>query len=292
VAPTVSVILPTYNRAGTYLRSSIESVLGVNYRDFELIVVDDGSTDDTAEVVRSYGDAVRYVRQENAGCAAAQNRGIAMAGGRYIAMQGDDDLYLPERFDEQVPLLDREPETGLVYGQVIMFWEDEGKEELWPTGEEMREGWVFPQLFFKDFIPIQTVLVRREVLDEVGGFDPSRPRSEDWDLLLRLTARYPVRCIPRVLFRHRRHGENKSGDYAKMLETHVSILEDALARNPGEVREIGPRALRFLGGKQARWARLLQKTGRGREAHRHYRRAIDLGERSPKTLLNWLRTAR
>lgn len=290
MTPTVSVILTTHNRADTYLVPSIESVLSVNYRDFEVIVVDDGSTDGTEALVRRFGDALRYARQENLGLPAARNLGLHLARGHYVCFQDDDDLYLPHRFDEQVPLLNREEETGLVYGQALQFWEGEEREMVWPTTEEMFEGRVFDKLFYRDFIPIQTVLFRRELLEEVGNLDVSMTIVEDWEFLLRFTARYPVRYVARPLYRHRRHGGNLTWDESGLLVWKVACLEACMAKNPKEVEELGPRALRFLAKMQTQLARWHQKAGRGEEAHRHFARAIELGERTPKTLWGWLIT--
>jgi len=164
--PTVSVVIPAYN-AERYIGETLESVLAQTYRDFEVVVVDDGSTDGTREIVRGYGEPVRLVEQPNSGPAAARNRGVREARGEFIAFIDADDLWLPEKLALQVPLFDDE-EVGLVSCRVQLV---DGSGRPHPTYErEKVSGWAFEKLLEGNFIGTSTVVARREALEGAGLF--------------------------------------------------------------------------------------------------------------------------
>jgi glycosyltransferase involved in cell wall biosynthesis len=290
-SPKVSVVIPTFNEADSgYLAQAIQSVVDSTFRDFEVIVIDDGSTDETGAVVDRFSDGVRYHRQENRGTAAARNTGVKLARGEYIALLDDDDLFLPHRLERQVPVLDRNPQVALVYGQAIRFHEATGEEEVWPIGEAIAEGRIFDRLFYHNMIPALTVLARRSVIENLGGFNESLRCTDDWELWLRICSDHEVRAIPEPLARFRWHAGNTSRDAVLMLQCEIAALESVRSLHPDLFEQLGPPALRQLGNKYKRVGRRLQKKGSGVEAHRHYGEAMRLGVRSPKLWLNWLRT--
>ena len=193
---TVSVIVPTHNRPG-FLVGAIASVLRQTFTDYEIIVVDDGSTDDTREVVeRIASPKVRYVYQENAGVGAARNRGIALARGRYIAFVDDDDEILPDTLAAGVEILEKHPEYAMTYGE-LGFIDPRGNPAKGYATIGVKTGYLF-----KDFVlrsinpPILTWLVRRSVFEEIGGFDSRFVKSEDYDMILRITGGYKLYGIP------------------------------------------------------------------------------------------------
>ena len=199
--PRVSVVIPTYNRARTIGRA-VDSALAQTYADLEVIVVDDGSTDDTQQVLARYGDAIRVLYQENQERRVARNNGIRHACGEYIAFLDSDDLWLPNKLRRQVALLDRHPEVGLVYGQMFPI-DPDGTWHLRPT---RCTGWgqpgpamIFEQLVMRNLIPTPTVVARKACFDHVGGFDPSLTCSEDWDLWLRIAVHYEIAFMPEPL---------------------------------------------------------------------------------------------
>jgi predicted hotdog family 3-hydroxylacyl-ACP dehydratase len=194
--PRVSVIIPTYNRAHL-LVEAIGSVLNQTLDNLELIVVDDGSTDNTECVVASVGDPrLKYVRRLNGGVAAARNTGLKNASGEFVAFLDSDDLFLPDKLAEQIGAMDDDPSPGLVYGLYYRLKQD---------GSSVRQGNCYPA--GSRYLPlrtprifIQTVLVKRSWLERIGGFDENLSVCEDQDLLWRLSAAgcWTV-CIPKAL---------------------------------------------------------------------------------------------
>ena len=164
---TVSVVIPLYN-AAEVIGETIQSALAQTWTDREILVIDDGSTDGSAEVVKTFGDQVRYYAFENGGVAKARNRGIALARGRYIALLDHDDLWAPTKLERQVEVLEAHPEVGLVITRIAHL-ERNGQPMLkFPTGPSSE----FYQLFVKGFGPTPSVaMIRRSIIDKAGGFD-------------------------------------------------------------------------------------------------------------------------
>ncbi|HWS87111.1 MAG TPA: glycosyltransferase family 2 protein [Pyrinomonadaceae bacterium] len=197
--PLVSVIVPTYNY-GRLIGHSLESLRAQTYTDWECVVVDDGSTDDTAEVVARYAasDArIRYVRQENRRQAAARNNGMRHSRGDYFQFLDADDLVEPRKFERQVEYLEAHPEIDVVYGDARYFSDDEMRERhLMPNGRDEERAptvsgsgeAVVAALVRKDPIPINTALVRRSVVERVGDFDERLSPVEDWEFWIRCAA--------------------------------------------------------------------------------------------------------
>lgn len=207
--PRVSVIIPTYNRA-PLVGAAIASVLDQDYPNLELLVIDDGSTDDTAEVVRQFGPTVRYIEQANAGAARARNRGIELATGELVAFLDSDDLFLPGKLKEQVQCFQQQSALVLVYCWFSIL-DDHGRHRL---GRRCRlSGPVAQELLaqsMKGPLATPTIMVRRSALLEVGPFDESMALSEDTDLWCRLARLGPIGLVPEVLVQVRRHSGNLS----------------------------------------------------------------------------------
>lgn len=226
--PKVSVVVPSYNYAHC-LSQAIESVLSQTFRDFELIVVNDGSIDDTHAVVASYGDAIRYVRQENRGLPGARNTGIRVASGQYVAFLDPDDLWLPLKLERQVLLLDAQPEYGLVYCN--SYFVDGNTGQICGTyySDALRSGWILPDLFTEGvFIGAATPIVRHKVLIEVGGYDESlKPPThgpEDWDLYMRIASKYQIGVVREVLACYRLHLSSMMGTYPDYMQWYRGNL--------------------------------------------------------------------
>ena len=206
--PTVSVIIPTYNRA-RYIGDSIRSVLLQTYADIEIIVVDDGSIDDTAKVIEAISDPrLFYLRQKNCGRSKARNHALSVARGKYITFLDSDDLYLPNKIELQVDYLIRHPGTGMVYTSAYCV-DDVG--ELLPHKYEATvSGLIYEQIAF--FMPVTitlpTVMTYREVLEYVGGFDEQMHRFEDTDMWRRISKSYRIDAMQVYTCKLRTHDDN------------------------------------------------------------------------------------
>lgn len=192
----VSVIVPTFNRA-SMLAQAVESVLEQSYRRFELIVVDDGSTDDTPDILGRYGGRIRVLRTANRGVSAARNTGIRASVGRLIALLDSDDYWLPDKLARQVDLFVRHPD--IVIAQTEETWIRKGVRVNPKQRHRKRDGFIFEPSLPLCLISPSAVMMRRSLLDEIGLFDENLPACEDYDLWLRITWKYPVHLIPAPL---------------------------------------------------------------------------------------------
>lgn len=201
--PTVSIILPTHNRAQR-LKQSIKSILHQTYPDFELIVIDDASTDKTAEVVKSFKDKrISYFRQQkNRGAAAARNVGLKKARAKLIAFNDDDDIWDKRKLEKQVKAFTQaEPKIGVVYvgmkrikGNEIKYFPEE------VVGEKgKKEGNIQKELYLENFIGLPTAVIRKECFEKVGLFDEALPPYGDWELFLRISQHFYFKYLPQTL---------------------------------------------------------------------------------------------
>lgn len=240
----VSVIIPTYNRADM-IGDAIRSVLDQTYGNWELIVVDDGSTDDTRAVVAGFNDPrTHYVFQQNRGLPAARNTGIRAAQGIYIAFLDSDDCFLPQKLAWQVAALDAEPDTGLVASGYI-----ETDAMLQPL-REVASWHAHPELSTPQWLQTcpfisSSVLVRRAWLERVGLFDEDMRYIEDWDLWLRLAhAGCRMRWVERIVSCYRFHGSNMVRDTTRMRDGMIRMLDKFYAQTalPDELLALRDRA--------------------------------------------------
>ena len=227
-APTVSVIMPAYNRAHL-VGQSIQSVLDQTFRDFELIVVDDGSTDDTEQTVGQFSDSrIRYIYQDHKGIGAARNTGLRKAQGRYLAFLDSDDVWLPNLLEVEVPILEEHPAIGVVYAKAQAM-DKYGKPMSQFRGAPQKyPGDAFKSALYGDFLSIQAILVRRECCDRAGPFDETLVAREDWDMWIRIARYYRLVHVDKVLARFRRHDDQRTGAnseyFAEVAESGLRVL--------------------------------------------------------------------
>lgn len=205
----VSVIIPTYNRANL-LNKGVESVLRQTFSDFEIIIVDDGSTDCTKEVVsRFQDDRIVYVCQANQGRSAARNRALDIARGKYIAFLDSDDEYLDTKLADQVAYMESHQQIGMVYTSAECI-DEQDRLLRGRTYKANCAGKIYKQVaFFRPVtITLPTVMLRREVLDAVGRFDTQMERFEDTDLWRRIAKRFDVGAMQQITCRLRTHSDN------------------------------------------------------------------------------------
>ncbi|MHC4952028.1 MAG: glycosyltransferase family 2 protein, partial [Planctomycetota bacterium] len=191
--PLVSVIIPTYNRQ-VHVIEAIDSVLSQTLADFEVLVIDDGSTDGTAEAVRAIDDPrIRYFYKDNGGVSSARNMGIDKAQSRYVAFLDSDDLYTPEYLETMVSSLEDNPDYGVAYTAATNHFPDGGVEEY--RAEACCSGWITRDIFDRFFVLCQTSVIRTHLLDNIF-FDEQLNIAEDTDFLLRLSCQTQFLYIP------------------------------------------------------------------------------------------------
>jgi glycosyltransferase involved in cell wall biosynthesis len=241
--PRVSVIIPTYNRK-ELVQLTIDSALAQTFIDSEIIVVDDGSTDNTGEALRTrYGDEIRYEYQANQGESAARNRALQLAQGEFIALLDSDDLWLPDKIEKEVARLAAEPQTGMVFCEAWLIDADgrrltDQPEGLGLTPDDLS---LEKMVFVNQIGGPSTTLIRRSTLDAVGGFDGEIRFGEDWDVWLQmLVRRYPIAFIPEPLTCIRRHRGTQcyypnAKRNAQRRNEHLRLLNKAFDQWPGPI---------------------------------------------------------
>jgi len=206
--PLVSVIIPTFNREAC-LGRAVDSVLGQTFIDFELIVVDDGSTDDTTGLLDTYGDRLTRIRQDNRGVSAARNAGIRICRGSLIAFLDSDDVWRPGKLERQVAFFHAHPRA--VACQTEEIWIRNGKRVNPKKRHRKFSGMIFEKTLPLCLVSPSAVMIRRSLFDEVGLFDETLPACEDYDLWLRITWKYPVHLIDTPLIvKHGGHPDQLS----------------------------------------------------------------------------------
>jgi GT2 family glycosyltransferase len=206
--PLVSVVIPTYNRCDR-LAGAIESVLHQTYAPLELIVVDDGSTDGTADLLKAYGDGIRVIHQENRGVSGARNTGIRAANGELIALLDSDDRWLPAKLEHQVSFF--MASAGAMICQTEEIWIRGGKRVNPKNRHRKFSGMIFEKTLPLCLVSPSAVMMRKSLFQEVGLFDEDLPACEDYDLWLRITWKYPVHLIRMPLIvKHGGHADQLS----------------------------------------------------------------------------------
>lgn len=289
-APAVTAIIPTYNRPALCAQA-IESVLAQTFRDFELIVVDDGSLEDTGRMLAGFGDRLRTIRQTNAGVSVARNAAAAQASGRYLAFLDHDDLWMPEKLEVMVPAFDAAPEAGMAYSSVRHLDESGEQRSSDDATVEVRSGRLFQEIFAREIrISTSSMMVRREVFAGIGGYDPALPVAQDYDLHLRIALRSPVLGVPRVLtavrFTRGSGGQNR-------IQAHrdiITVLERTWGRTSGTPDQPPERTYRrLLAHRHLKLGRRLLSVGEPYAAREAFARAWQATPLSIDAMKWWAR---
>ena len=239
----VTVVITCYNH-GRWLPDAIRSVMAQDHQPIELIVIDDGSTDDTALVCRRV-PGLRYVHQENAGLSAARNRGLQEASSPLIAFLDADDLLLPHAIASGVRRLVENPGWAFVFGGHRGV--DADRRPLWETKPDRADA-SYEKLLSRNVVVMHAaVLYRHRLLEEAGAFDTSLPSSEDYDVYLRLARSHPFGCYGDPVAEYRRHGSNMSGDPGRMLRSTLDVLQRQRPRSASEAAALRDGIAHFKG---------------------------------------------
>ena len=265
--PLVSVIIPTYNR-GWIVQEAIDSVLDQDFTDFELIVVDDGSDDNTPQILAAYGRAITVLHQSNKGVSAARNHGIAAASGQLIAFLDSDDLWLSGKLSSQVRFFKGTPDA--VINQTQEHWIRNGVRVNPKQRHHKFSGMIFEHSLALCLVSPSAVMIKKSLFEEVGIFDEQLPACEDYDLWLRISCRHPVHLIDTPLI-------IKRGGHADQL-SRAAGLDKYRIQSLVKIIESGPltapqrqAAISALKEKCKVYADGCRKRGRDQEAKNYYR---------------------
>lgn len=284
--PLVSVIMPVFNGAA-YLRTAIESVLRRSYKNLELVIADDGSTDGSRTIVSEYLFDHRLVFLENEinlGVAATRNRAIAASSGNLITFLDQDDVWLERKLELQVAAIKSHPEVGLLHAEYARI---DSQGELFPAARklpperfvnptapvEVRD--VFAEIFVSNDIQPLTTMIRREVLNELGGFEPTLRGTDDYELWLRIALHYPVAHLRTIVGYWRAHPEQQSNGGYDQLVMRLRAIDLLLTRFPHAKQRVAGRAFRRRLGSMCRGI-----ADENRFKRRNYRLARDMYARA------------
>jgi glycosyltransferase involved in cell wall biosynthesis len=280
VMPTVSVVIPVYN-ARHVIQETLQSVLAQTWPDYEIIVIDDGSTDGSDKVIEQFAGCLRYIRQDNRGVAKARNHGIAESTGRYVALLDHDDLWHPTKLEKQVTVLEQRPTAGMVVTDVSHI--DHAGRPMGIIGAGYNPSETFARLFIRGYVPTPSAaMIRRSVLDAVGGFD-ERFRSaglDDHELWTRIAAHGEITHINEPLTYHR----NLSAKPAHIALEHRPVLISTLMNRFGDDPEKRQYLLKEQASYLADHGRQLIRDGYSREGRSHLIRGLWLSLCEARTL--------
>tara|TARA_R110000850_G_scaffold264954_2_gene394288 strand:- start:5781 stop:6671 length:891 start_codon:yes stop_codon:yes gene_type:complete len=251
--PLVSIITPTYNRAD-FIAEAVQSVLDQTYPNFEHLIVDDGSTDNTREVLSPFlaDPRFRYFDQENQGQSVARNLALEHARGEFVCFLDSDNVWLPIHLASQLAAFQETPDVDIVCGDGITI--DEQGNELSRKNIKRHSGYIAFQMLKDNCVGMNTTLARRKCFDEMGGMSGKRRVADDYDLWLKFSSRYRFRYVPRYLAYYRVMDDQISSNKAARFETNESIIQDFRQNYPEALTEAQfDEAFAFFYSRKARY---------------------------------------
>lgn len=269
--PVVSVIIPTCNR-GWILKEAIDSVLSQDFKDFELIVVDDGSTDNTKEILASYRGRIKTIMQENKGVSAARNKGIVSSSGSYIAFLDSDDKWLPGKLETQLEFFKNNPDALIC--QTEEMWVRNGRRVNPGKRHKKVSGFFFEKSLELCMVSPSAVMMKRELFNTSGLFDETLPACEDYDMWLRINCRYPIYLIDVPLIVKRGGHEDQLSRMHSLDKYRIRSIKKLLEGDllPEDHRKI---AIKVMRKKCLVFAKGCIKRGRKDEASEYAKLAED-----------------
>ena len=282
--PAISVIIPAYNSQNTIL-STIESVQKQSFSNLEILVIDDGSQDETVEVVNSIEDERIKVKSfQNGGVSLARNRGISLAKGEYIAFMDADDLWTSDKLELQLTALEKHPEAALAYSWTYIMSED--GEKVHKCHPIYHQGDVYKELLIYNFLlsPGSNILVRKAAIDSTGDFDTSLSHYEDWDFCLRLAINWYFVVVPKYQVFYRQSSNSASSNIEAFEKSVLTVIERSFQYAPKEIQYLKSKS---IASSHLYWTQLYLTRVAGfagvNQARKHLFKAISL---YPKILLN------
>ena len=286
-SPRISIVIAAYNAAAT-VSETLATVAGQTYRDFELIVVNDGSRDETPAILQSHARSwpwMSWVSQENSGVSAARERGIELARGEYVSFLDADDLWMPNKLEAQMAEFDRDETVALVCSDALDFWPDHDERMTLFQQKAPARGSVLRQLFSANFIYSSAVVVRKSALLAANGFNGGLKVNEDYDLWMRLAEQLKFGYVNQVLVRRRMLLSSLTrANQMACYEQDLKIIDHWVARRPDLFSEDSDQV-------QCRRALILARMGYYHLASRNfsqardaYRRAMKLGQHDRATI--------
>ena len=227
--PTVDVIIPAYN-AARFLPTAIESVMAQTFADWRILLVDDGSTDNTAELISPFihqlGPKLNYIRQANSGVSAARNTAIRNSSAEFLALLDADDVWLPHRLTESLKCFENRPQVGLAYGFNARINQEGAVVDTFARRQKHAEGKIAPYIYrLQVDLPTLTITFRRKCIDEAGLFDETMQVTEDRDLWFRIASRYEVALVPSVIAHYRLLPSSATTNPERMLKGQLRFIE-------------------------------------------------------------------
>ena len=228
--PLVSIIMPAYNAEKTIVES-IESVLRQTYINWELILINDGSTDTSHDLMSNYDDPrIKYLQQNNKGVASARNFGLSMAKGEFVAFLDSDDLWLNTKLERSIETFERS-NCDLVYSKIKIFTKTINNAVSYTYKELIKENDDYLRLLIYDYVPTLTVVVKKSVLDKIGYFDTDLNGTEDWDFWIRIAKEHKIKFIPEELAYYRYLETGLSKNRGKHLNEEFKVLKKHVINN-------------------------------------------------------------
>ncbi|HEY9670899.1 MAG TPA: glycosyltransferase [Waterburya sp.] len=240
--PTISVVIPTYNAERTIL-DTVASVQQQTFSDFEIIVIDDGSKDQTLERLNTIKDPrLKVFPYENGGVSVARNRGLAQATGEYISFLDHDDLWTPDKLELQLAALQENPEAGVAYSWTYKMIET--GDSFSPAKKVFFQGNVYPDLLVYNFIDNgSNILIRKQALESAGGFNPTLAYCADWDFYLRLATHWPFVLVPKPQVFYRQSSGSMSSKITLLENESLALVEKAFEEAPRELQRLKNQSL-------------------------------------------------
>jgi glycosyltransferase involved in cell wall biosynthesis len=243
--PEVSVNICCYN-SEKFIRQTLESVLNQTFKDFEIVIVDDGSEDRTGEIINEYKDGcIKYYYQQNKGLSASRNRAIELSSGKYIALLDHDDIWSSKKLEKQMQLFRDKPKLGLIFSNCYFRNEKKGKTRLYFKRDEDFHENPIGKFFIKDYIPLLTIILKKDIVKSIGGFSEKYITCMDYDFIFRYLKKYKFDYLNEPLATYILHGSNTFLKHSKkaheeelqVIKRYMKVFPEVVENNQREIKQ-------------------------------------------------------